>query len=171
MKNIFILLALCFSLLTSTSCQKDAWEEVELGKTPVLFLLNTTEKSSDEVYGFSVYYELNSLILWQTQYITSSGEEIEEYSDSSTDEDYHINFKIIAETIEKVETENEGTINEIEKKVVYVRTYVLKATKATGIGTLTVYERKQVDSEETGDSTLIEEYEVSVSKQEKYKTK
>ena len=100
MKNIFILLALCFSLLTSTSCQKDAWEEVELGKTPVLFLLNTTEKSSDEVYGFSVYYELNSLILWQTQYITSSGEEIEEYSDSSTDEDYHINFKIIAETIE-----------------------------------------------------------------------
>ena len=63
MKNIFILLALCFSLLTSTSCQKDAWEEVELGKTPVLFLLNTTEKSSDEVYGFSVYYELNSLIL------------------------------------------------------------------------------------------------------------
>ena len=157
MKNIFILLALCFSLLTSTSCQKDAWEEVELGKTPVLFLLNTTEKSSDEVYGFSVYYELNSLILWQTQYITSSGEEIEEYSDSSTDEDYHINF--------------EGTINEIEKKVVYVRTYVLKATKATGIGTLTVYEQKQVDSEETGDSTLIEEYEVSVSKQEKYKTK
>ena len=157
MKNIFILLALCFSLLTSTSCQKDAWEEVELGKTPVLFLLNTTEKSSDEVYGFSVYYELNSLILWQTQYITSSGEEIEEYSDSSTDEDYHINFKIIAE--------------KIEKKVVYVRTYVLKATKATGIGTLTVYEQKQVDSEETGDSTLIEEYEVSVSKQEKYKTK
>ena len=35
------------------------------------------------------------------------------------------------------------------------------------LGTLTVYEQKQVDSEETGDSTLIEEYEVSVSKQEK----
>lgn len=171
MKNIFILLAFCFSLLTSTSCQKDAWEEAELGKTPVLFLQNTTKNSSSKVYGFSLYYELNSLIVWKTKYITSSGEKMEEYSDSSTDEIYHVNFKTITETTEKVETEIEGTISETEKKVVYVKTYVLEATKATGTGTLSIYEQKQVDNEEIGDSSLIEEYEVSVSKLEMYKTK
>lgn len=170
MKNILYLVGLYVFLFGFTSCESDRWEEVELDMTPVLYVLNTDGGADKPVYAYSIYYELNSLIVWNTKYITSGSYEISEYSNLSTDEEYLISFKTITENLETIEDEEDG--NEDTKKLVRtVRLFLLRAVKDTGAGTLEVYEQKWLGDVEIQPSTLVETYNVNVSETEMFKSK
>ena len=71
-------------------CQKSAFEEADLSYTNIYEVINPDNKA--KTLKYSVYHEINSLLLWKNSSVISADLPIHDFNDLTSNEEYDFSF-------------------------------------------------------------------------------